>query len=525
MSVTINAKGTSVPTFTVGKDGTILTLAGEITPPPGNDLVVNLESSNSLVVNAGPGVDGFISSTGGTDLVLSVDPGNVVRIESTGGGTGVISSASGENLEINPGADLYLMGSRWPQDFGTNGQILTTDGSGILSWEDGSGGGGIPVSSDPTIVYATNIDGTAQIVIPYSTDANSNEIPIRTTVGQILAATVVDGDPEANANDLINRAYANATFAPIGGGISVPANEIVFGTGSGIDSVNNVTYTLTGGGFRVNAVGSTQSTSATPDEVNIFATTSSASGVTGGPITLRSGSSNDFGGPIFMIAGDSSGMHSYSTGGSISLQAGDVIAGNISAQGGTLYLASGAGQIPNTDGPVRISVGNTEVIRYLPFGAWGIAGASNTGAPGQAVISTGSGSPPEWVDVPFLDVEQLWLAVQRPYMVDTTTITSTSSFTYNPPTHGQVAFITLTNAITITFAQPTNVVKGASYQLMLVAGDTNARTYAFHSSYKFPSGVAPLTSGSVTTGAHDVMSFVGGASNTLIFTGSQSDVR
>ena len=107
----------------------------------------------------------------------------------------------------------------------------------------------------------------------------------------------------------------------------------------------------------------------------------------------------------------------------------------------------------------------------------------------------------------------------------TASVSTTSSFVFNPTSHGQVSTITLTNAITITFGAPTNIVPGAAYKLLLKAGDTAARTFAWNAAYKFPSAVAPLTSGTTTSGSYDVVAFTGGPSNTLIYDGKQAGVR
>lgn len=115
MSVTINAKGTSVPTFTVGKNGLQLDQAGEITPPPQNDLRINL----------------------GVDKYAIFDSGNT--------GPALITSSENQDLHINPavggGQFLILNNTRWPVVDGTLNQVLTTNGNGILSWTTVSGTG------------------------------------------------------------------------------------------------------------------------------------------------------------------------------------------------------------------------------------------------------------------------------------------------------------------------------------------------------------------------------------------------
>jgi hypothetical protein len=144
MSVTINAKGTSVPTFTVGRNGTTVSLDGEITPPSGNDLVVNL------------------------------DPANVFRVTSSTGDPGTITTDIGVNLEINPDGDLFLKGLQWPSGDGASGAILVTDGNGILSWI-GSTPVDILVSEDTTTpdpVYPIFATGAGTVDLRYNTDLN-----------------------------------------------------------------------------------------------------------------------------------------------------------------------------------------------------------------------------------------------------------------------------------------------------------------------------------------------------------------
>jgi len=113
----------------------------------------------------------------------------------------------------------------------------------------------------------------------------------------------------------------------------------------------------------------------------------------------------------------------------------------------------------------------------------------------------------------------------RPYYTNSGTVSTTSTYNFNAATTGQIALLTVTNAITVTFGTPSNIIEGAMYKFILKAGDTSARTYAWSSSFKFPSAVAQLTSGTITSGAYDVITFIGGASQTLIYDGSSADLR
>jgi hypothetical protein len=112
-----------------------------------------------------------------------------------------------------------------------------------------------------------------------------------------------------------------------------------------------------------------------------------------------------------------------------------------------------------------------------------------------------------------------------PSYSNTTTISGSASFTYNPPVHGQVVAITLTGAGTITFAAPTSVFEGAVYKFILKAGDTSSRVFAWNSLFKWPSGVPAVTYASTNTNAVDVITFVGGSAGTMIYQGSVLDVR
>lgn len=108
MSVTINAKGTSYSSFRVGKTGTAITQAGAITPPGASDLTINLDEDRHLVVDAG----------------LT--------------GPALITTSDNQDLHINPatggGQYLVLGANRWPTADGSANQVITTNGSGVLSF-------------------------------------------------------------------------------------------------------------------------------------------------------------------------------------------------------------------------------------------------------------------------------------------------------------------------------------------------------------------------------------------------------
>jgi hypothetical protein len=108
MSVTINAKGTSVSSFTVGKQGTTVTQGGTISPPTASDLIIDLDVNQNLVVDAGTSGPALITTTDNKDLHI--------------------------NPAIGGGQYLVLNATRWPVADGTPAQVLTTNGSGVLSF-------------------------------------------------------------------------------------------------------------------------------------------------------------------------------------------------------------------------------------------------------------------------------------------------------------------------------------------------------------------------------------------------------
>jgi len=159
MSVTINAKGTSVPSFTVGKAGTTI-------------------YQNSQ-----------ISAQGSTDLTLSVDATHYVNIDSGTTGPSLITTDNSLDLHINPavggGQYLVLCDNRWPTADGSAGQVIITNGAGVLSFTTlnkiGSpspattattGFGYIPVTTGTPSAVPTAITG----YVPMVADSSGNKL-------------------------------------------------------------------------------------------------------------------------------------------------------------------------------------------------------------------------------------------------------------------------------------------------------------------------------------------------------------
>jgi hypothetical protein len=114
-----------------------------------------------------------------------------------------------------------------------------------------------------------------------------------------------------------------------------------------------------------------------------------------------------------------------------------------------------------------------------------------------------------------LGTKSSWTKPQRPWYANTDTVSTSTTYSYDGDTKGQINLITLTNAIAVTFGAPSNIVEGTPYTLLLKAGDTSARSFAWNTAYQN----SPPTAGTVVSGKSDVLNFIGGASNTLIFNG------
>ncbi|PPC99496.1 MAG: hypothetical protein CTY35_04045 [Methylotenera sp.] len=144
----------------------------------------------------------------------------------------------------------------------------------------------------------------------------------------------------------------------------------------------------------------------------------------------------------------------------------------------------------------------------------------------NALVSFSAGDKDVFVTAPankmaLLDVAQTFTATQVPDN-GTASISTTSTYTFDGT--DQIREITLTNAITVTFGAPSGIVPKAMYKFMLKAGDTSARVFAWNAAFKFPNATPPLTAGATTNGAHDIINFIGGAGNTLIYDGHNANV-
>ena len=214
MSVTLNAKGTTVPYFTIGKNGTTL-YQGTADP------------SGSYTINNG---DYWFNST-----LNSLN----VRVSSAW-------------------AAPSLGGISFPSGGGTNGQVLATNGSGVLSWTTVAGVGTLDIASGGT---GATTAATARTNLGVSTGVNASTIlPSGTTAQR-------DGSPLAGYmrfNSTLSHfeGYNGTSWAPV-------ATRNTWNSG---DVIQEVVYTDNG-----TTTGSTAYTNLTVSVKNITAKSSNSS--------------------------------------------------------------------------------------------------------------------------------------------------------------------------------------------------------------------------------------------------------
>jgi hypothetical protein len=110
------------------------------------------------------------------------------------------------------------------------------------------------------------------------------------------------------------------------------------------------------------------------------------------------------------------------------------------------------------------------------------------------------------------NTSQTFTAQQVPF---NGTLTDGATINWNGNTNGQVVAVTLTG--NRTMAAPTNIQSRALYLMRVTQDATGSRTLTWNAAFKFGGSGAPTLT--TTASKVDILSFVGGASNTLEFIG------
>lgn len=116
----------------------------------------------------------------------------------------------------------------------------------------------------------------------------------------------------------------------------------------------------------------------------------------------------------------------------------------------------------------------------------------------------------------YTDVEQTWTAQQTP---KNGTLTDGATIDWNGDSDGQIVAVTLAGNRTMN--APTNINQYAHYVLRVAQDATGSRTLAWNAAFKFGTAGAPTLT--TTASKVDILGFIGGASNTLEYTGIRKD--
>jgi len=243
MSIVINAKGTSVPFFRIGKTGITL-YQGPVDPsltytPINSDVWINT-STNALEMWSAADTawraprladlhfSGSALVAGPTaDLTLRTDAGNSVILDAAAAAAR-LTAIVGKDLHINEsiGGSLYLNTNKWPPIDGSVNQALTTNGAGVLSWS--------PIGT-VTSVGLVDISTTSIFSITNSPVTTSGSLTVllsdQLANTAFLAPTATTGQPtfrQLEYVDLPVKLYVENPVAPVAP-IATGTNSSAFG--------------------------------------------------------------------------------------------------------------------------------------------------------------------------------------------------------------------------------------------------------------------------------------------------------
>jgi hypothetical protein len=378
-----------------------------------------------------------------------------------------------ESLSTNETGTVVVQGTvtnpAW--NFTTPGAELWIDGSGVFTEIDPHVTDVItyPVGKPPVARVITpttiffdqglggkgdqGIAGTADVDLASTTTLGITKLSV-SPVSAANPIAVGDNDPR-NTNARVPLAHLQAattiTFTPyltLTGAtvqaalqeleddkitVAEPVTQVVYGTGTGIDSSPTLTYNATTGAFTLDPGtvttpgdifirGATKTTGApvgnvivrggpavntSGGQVNIYGGATTGTAAAGGSVTIAGGTpagtgaggsvtlvgtggsgTDQDGGPISITAGTATGT---GTGGTIDLYAGGSVGGN----GGNLLLRTGInGGIGSN---IEFTTSNTLRMRLMASGALEVGGSE--GLAGDALTSNGPGVAPTWQPV------------------------------------------------------------------------------------------------------------------------------
>jgi hypothetical protein len=239
-----------------------------------------------------------LGTTGAYDLPIITNNAERMRVLSTGN-VGIATTAPGSELDVKgtirlSGATSGYVGLKGataagsttytlPSSDGSSGQILSTNGSGTLSW--------IPSSSSATHTMSSSANTITSTVNGVSATANAVNSISNTSANNTLSTTVngISGSGVQIVNSISNTSSANSLSTTVNG--VTGTNVSIINSNALTSSGNALTSNINGVSSSANAVNSISNTSST----NTLTTSVNGIAATGVNLinsnTLTSGSS------------------------------------------------------------------------------------------------------------------------------------------------------------------------------------------------------------------------------------------
>jgi hypothetical protein len=264
----------------------------------------------------------------------------------------VSASGSNGNIPITPDGtgQIILDGLNWPTSDGTNGQVLTTDGSGNLSFTTVSGSSQNlyeTVAGDSGTTTASTATDTLNIVsgdTKITTAVTSDTVTITTSaIENVIDDTTpqLGGNLDVNGNEIVSTGGGDITLTPdttgrvVLDGLNYPDADGTNGQVLTTDGAGNLSFTTVSGGSQdlwqtIDAdTGSTSANSAT-DTLTIAGGTDISTSISGDTVTINfTGTSGSTQNLYETFTGDSGSTTADSTSDSMSVVGGTNISTSV----------------------------------------------------------------------------------------------------------------------------------------------------------------------------------------------------
>jgi len=129
------------------------------------------------------------------------------------------------NPILNGGNPVTITGNEYPINFGSPGQVLTTNGFGILSWQTGSGTAGVTSVGLTSAGNTINITGISNPIT--STGTFNVDLPVSGVVASTYGSSSNVGVFTVNSNGIITSASNTAiSITPAAAGLGNVTNSL-----------------------------------------------------------------------------------------------------------------------------------------------------------------------------------------------------------------------------------------------------------------------------------------------------------